>query len=133
MYLVPVVVQAWDSSLLSLWLLLERNGSHLIEVASEGDAKTFLVENGLSKEPTLVEALPGVLFAPVSPREVDLAAFYSWREVAPGTIPAKEVWRNFLWTRQDEVLGVNIHLNELQVSPNHSIYQILKAYAEKAS
>lgn len=130
MYLAPVILQAWDTTLSQLWIFLERNGGHLIEVASEEEAKQFLIENELTKEPTLFTSpsCPEILFTSISPNTEGLSAFYSWREVAVGSIPAKETWRNFLWTNPETLLGVNSHLSQIQISPTRTVYDILKAF-----
>lgn len=122
MYIVPIVTQPLGK-LTQYWLFLERNGTHLIEVNGPEEAIEFLVDNGLVEEPQLLTspALSGVAFAPVESTAA-LEVFYSWREIAPGSIPAKEAWRNFLWDKQ-----VAQGLRETSLSPIYTAYDILGA------
>ena len=101
-----------------VWILLERNGSHLIEIGGLEEAVAFTSENGLKGVPIKAGDL---ILLPVE--KEGLEAFYSWGEVAPGTIPAKELWRPFLWTTGNE--GVNPLLESVQLGPKHTALSIL--------
>ena len=103
-----------------VWLFLERNGNHLIETGGLGEAVAFAEENGLKGAPVKSDDL---ILLPVAKEGLEL--FYSWSEVAPGTIPAKELWRPFLWTAGNE--GVNQLLESVQLAPKHTALSILKA------
>jgi len=131
MYIVPIAMHNRGSGLKQVWALLERNGNHLIslDVSEEGPelaAKGFAELNGLSliKGPVHVN---GLVFLSVDTRTTDFSNFYSWREVAPGTVPQKEVWRQFVWA--PDSLNVNTFLNEIQIGePNHTVYSVLNTY-----
>jgi hypothetical protein len=84
-----------------------------------------LAENDIATSGKLF-VLSDVIFAPVANVPSSLEAFYSWREVTPGSIPTKETWRNFLWTTGD--LGINSHLSEIQISPTHTVAQVLEGF-----
>jgi len=131
MYIVPIAVRNRGQGLKQVWALLERNGNHLIslDVNEEGPelaAKDFAELNGLSltREPVHVDDL---VFLSIDTHSTDFSNFYSWREVAPGTVPQKEVWRQFLWA--PDSLSVNTLLNEIQIGgPNHTVYSVLNTY-----
>jgi hypothetical protein len=133
MYLLPILVDQRSPLLSQAWLFLERNGTHMIEVSSVEEATTFLAENEIIAGPLLRRTgLPDILFAPVDLKANGLDAFYSWREVTPGSIPTKEAWRNFLWD-SNGTLGINTHLGEILVSPSHTIAQILEGFFTTAA
>jgi hypothetical protein len=140
MYLVPILKSPNATpALTQFWLFLERNGNHLLELpgveepgAAVAAAKEFLTANELSPaaEPFVVE---DIVYAPVDPADKDLANFYSWKEVTPGSTPPKEVWRMFLWVSSPGVRdpwGVNRMLDSIQVAtePSHTIFSILNTY-----
>lgn len=114
-----------------VWALLERNGTHLMTLDSTDGtpidaAREFAESNGLalSAEPIQEGSL---IFLPVDRRRTDFSAFYSWREVPPGTTPPKEVWRQFVWV--SESLDVNILLDQIVLGePEHTVYSVLNAY-----
>jgi hypothetical protein len=134
MYLLPILVDRRSALLSQAWLFLERNGTHMIEVPSLEAASAFLAENEIpvAGPPFLQKGLPDILFAPVDPNAKGLDAFYSWREVIPGSIPTKEAWRNFLWD-SGGTLGINAHLGEILVSPSHTVAQILEGFFATAA
>jgi len=69
----------------------------------------------------------GLIFLPVDCDKTDMSSFYSWREVLPGTVPSKEVWRQFVWA--SDSLDVNLLLNSILIGdPEHSVYSVLNAY-----
>ena len=126
------------------WLFMERNGSHLITLegsASEGGdgtaidaAREFCEANELSLASDPFCSGPFV-FVPIDPTDKDLAAFYSWAETPPGTLPLREVWRPFLWVdlpSNDTVdaWGVNKLLEMIRVgdSPEVSVYSVLQTF-----
>lgn len=118
-------------SIKQIFALLERNGTYLISL-EPGDAapvelaREFAKLNGLALTADPVQA-GELVFLPVDPDRTDFSAFYSWREVLPGTAPSKEVWRQFTWV--SDSLGVNQQLNDILVGqPNHSVYSVLSAY-----
>ena len=138
MYLVPILkAPNATPALTQFWIFLERNGTHLIELPGvEGEtalaaAKEFLATNELSPagEPFLAE---DIVYAPVDPADQDLVNFYSWKEVAPGSTPPKEVWRMFLWIStpvNNDPWGVNRLLDSIQVAESsHTIFSVLNTY-----
>jgi hypothetical protein len=136
-YLVPVLQNPLSSPtpIQQIWLFLERNGTHMIEISAEeeplGAARAFLEANELSPATDPFQ-VGEIVFCPVDPADKDLAAFYAWREVAPGTSPLKEVWRPFLWVgepAQADPWGVNRLMEEIPLGPApHTAYTVLGAF-----
>ncbi len=140
MYILPILVKSRSSSnsqneLRQFWLFLERNGNHLIQLESSedpvSDAKEFLSTNGMQAlgEPNVVG---NIVFVTIDPNSKDLSSFYTWREVAPGTVPSKEVWRPFLWlSYSDNVdpLGVNRLLDTISLAEDgHTAFSVVSSY-----
>ncbi len=130
MYLIPVYAQTWNDTLTQYWLLLERNGTHCIEVESMAAATAFAEENDIPGRFITANSLPNVIFLLVDSGAKNLSDFYSWREITPGpaTTP-KEVWRNFIWTSSkdsDDFLGVNTFLANVSIGPSLTVYDSLK-------
>jgi hypothetical protein len=93
------------------------------------DAAQFAEVNGiaLAGEPL---TLGSCVFLPVDIRRTDFAAFYSWREVPPGTVPSKEVWRQFTWV--SDSFDVNTMLNGIILGETgHTAYSVLHAYLKR--
>jgi hypothetical protein len=89
-------------------------------------AQEFAEANGL---PLLgkPQEVGEIVFLSVDMKRTDFSAFYSWREVPPGTVPSKEVWRQFTWV--SDSLDVNTLLNQIIVAePAHTVYSVLNAY-----
>jgi hypothetical protein len=116
MFIVPYITIKVNACT-QVWLFLERNGTHLIEA---GDAHAFSVENGFSDNPTF-RTVGDILYLEVDRSTPGLENFYYWEEVAPGTIPAKELWRPFMWLPGTEHLLADIHL-----SANHTVLTVLQ-------
>lgn len=138
MFIVPVLYKSRATELQQLWIFLERNGTHLIELSAIPEtalaaAKEFLTTNEMTGvgEPIVVGDL---VFVEIDPASKDIASFYTWREVPPGTIPSKEVWRSFLWLSSKEnsdPFGVNRLLDSISLAePSHSAFSVLAAYQE---
>jgi len=129
MYIVPIAVYNRSPGVKQVWALLERNGTHLISLDDAepvNAALEFAEANGIVLDSDPFQA-DSVVFLPVDLYKTDLSSFYSWREVLPGTIPAKEVWRQFTWV--SDSLNVNTMLNEIVLGDaEHTVYSILKAY-----
>jgi len=125
MFLVPYILLPKSPTLHCIWLFLERNGTHLIEVA--GSISEFLEAN------ELVAAAPprtvgDITFVEISPNS-DLASFYTWKETPPGTTPSREVWRAFLWAFSDtdeDPWGVNRQMETITLSQSYTAYSVLK-------
>ena len=141
MYILPVLLDPIPgSSLQRIWLFLERNGSHLISLpVAEGQepaaaAAEFLAVNELSQTAgTAPFCLGNILFVTIDPADKDLASFYSWAEVPPGTTPLKEAWRMFLWSAggpaAEDPWGVNRLLEGTSISDQgDTVYSALTAY-----
>lgn len=126
MYLVPIVeipqVSKEGLSLVKCWLLLERNGTHLMSVSGLAEAAEFAAENGLTLEKQTV--CGDIIFQKVSPT-VALTDFYTWAEVAPGQQPMREAWRPFVWSWPD--LGCNEALKAVEIGP-YSVGAVLEKY-----
>ena len=116
MFIVPYISMKVKACT-QVWLFLERNGTHLIEV---GDARAFAIDNGFSDDPTF-KSVGDILYLEVDHLRPGLSSFYTWEEVVPGTIPAKELWRPFLWLPGTEHL-----LAETRLSANHTALSIIK-------
>lgn len=121
MFVVPFIKRPLPNGLAQVWILLERNGTHLIETESPQHATAFAADNDIRCKTAVVDDL--VLLA--SESNPNLAAFYSWNEVVPGTIPAKELWRPFLWTTDSE--GLNPFLDSVNLSAKHTAHSVMKA------
>jgi hypothetical protein len=129
MYIVPIAIHQRTPSITQIWILLERNGTHLISLDVGMDAAQFAEVNGiaLAGEPTTVGSCT---FLPVDMRHTDFSAFYTWREVPPGTVPSKEVWRQFTWV--SDSLDVNTMLNGISLGEGgHTVYSVLDAYLKR--
>jgi len=124
MFLVPYVVRSLPNEIQQVWLFLERNGTHLMETESAAAATAFAAANGLGTGPT--KQVGDILFLQVSASEPGLSDFYAWRDIVPGSLPLKEVWRPFLWSLNPE-LGVNVPLQEMTLAPGHTAYTVLTA------
>jgi len=138
MFIVPVLYKSRATELQQLWIFLERNGTHLIELTATAEnaidaAKEFLTTNEMTGvgQPIIVGDL---VFVEIDPASKDMASFYTWREVPPGTIPSKEVWRSFLWLSSKENVdpfGVNRLLDSISLAePSHSAFSVLTAYRQ---
>ena len=137
MYIVPILSRPnVEKDLKQFWIFLERNGSHLIQLDATQDtasqaAKDFLATNEMQGlgEPIVAGEL---VFVAIDPMSKDLSSFYTWREVAPGTIPSKEVWRSFLWLSTKDAsdpFGVNKLLETISLaSPTHSAFSVVSTY-----
>lgn len=114
-----------------VWVLLERNGTHLMSLDAGSTppleaALQFADGNGLALSGQPIQA-GKLVFLPVDMGRTDFSAFYSWREVLPGTVPSKEVWRQFTWV--SDSLDVNTLLNQIVIGdPDHTVYSVLNAY-----
>jgi hypothetical protein len=133
MFIVPFICMPERApGLQQVWLFLERNGSHLIEIDTPGDimqgAKEFAESNGfvLTVEPFCRD---DIVYCQVNTNETDLDQFYSWKETPAGTTPPKEVWRTFLWAsspENDDPWGVNRLMDGIRLSDKHTVYSTLK-------
>jgi hypothetical protein len=136
MYVVPVLSYSRDGTQLKhVWVFLERNGSHLISLDATPEtavkaATEFAEANEMAVlgSPTVVGDL---VFIGIDARSKDLSSFYTWREVTPGTIPSKEVWRPFLWLDTKEhadPFGVNRLLDSISLSGEHNAFSVVQCY-----
>jgi len=130
MYLVPILHLAQaGTDLTKIWVFLERNGNHLIQVDDMAAAQAFSAENGLTTVGDPVQ-VGDCIFLHVDSSSKDLNLFYTWRETPPGTLPLKEVWRPFLWISDKEgkdPLGVNQLLDGISLG-EQSAYSVLNAW-----
>lgn len=138
MFVVPIVSYSRPGTdLTHIWVFLERNGTHLIEIDATPEtavesATNFLILNSLPYlgKPIVVGDL---IFAQIDPKSKDLASFYTWREVTQGT--TKEVWRPFLWlSNKDNTdpFGVNKLLDNISLAgQNHNAFSVVSSYRER--
>jgi hypothetical protein len=137
MYIVPILVKSNpNTNLKQIWLFLERNGNHLIHLDATDDtalvfAKKFLALNEMETigEPIIIG---DTVFASIDPSSKELSSFYTWREVSPGTIPSKDVWRSFLWlsySDSSDPLGTNRLLDTISLTDQgHNVYSVISSY-----
>jgi hypothetical protein len=137
MFIVPVItIKRPNTDLTQFWIFMERNGSHLIHLDATPEtaftaAKEFLTLNEMfiKGEPIIVGEL---VFVTIDSTLTDIQSFYTWREVPVGTIPAKEVWRSFLWFSTNnniDPLGVNHFLKTISVAGLvHTVFSIMNSY-----
>jgi hypothetical protein len=137
-YLVPYIQTAplpgQADSLHKIWLFLERNCTHMMEIAAGQEplaaARDFLVTNDLVAARDPFQVGP-ITFVEIDEEKTDLSQFYSWREAPPGTVPPKEAWRHFLWVRTADSAdpwGVNRLLNTIPLGPApHTAFTVLDA------
>ena len=129
MHVVPYICTG-SPEFRKIWLFLERNGTHLLEM-NPNDVEGFLEENGLQSLGKYEEG--GVVYSEIDAKTEGLDQFYTWSEVLPGTTPAREVWRQFLWLDESEKLwGVNAQLEQISLSPTHTVYSILKEIVSRS-
>ena len=137
MYILPILVLSKpNTNLKQIWLFLERNGNHLIQLEATNEtalvaAGEFLKLNEMESigEPIIIG---DIVFASIDPSSKELSSFYTWREVAPGSIPSKDVWRSFLWlsySDSSDPLGVNRLLDTISLTDKgHNVYSVLSSY-----
>jgi len=131
MYIVPIAIHDRSPTAKQVWILLERNGTHLMSIDVDTDtpvnaAIEFAELNGIAPLSTPFQ-VGSAIFLPVDIHKTDFSAFYSWREVPPTTMPSKEVWRQFVW--MSDSLNVNTLLNDIIVAePGHTVYSVLNTY-----
>ena len=134
MYVAPIAVHTKDTDIRQVWMMLERNGTHLIsldatEATAEAEGAAFAAVNDLALMAT-PRRLGDIVFLPVDMKRTDFNLFYTWREVPPGTVPSKEVWRSFVWL--SDSLGVNSFLNETVIAgPEHTVFSVLTAHLKE--
>ena len=130
MYILPFIrLPQRAPSFHQIWLFLERNGTHLIELdVSENavdQAKSFAEENGLvlDAEPTVVG---DIVYCSVK-SSPELGNFFTWQETPAGTTPPREVWRSFLWASLEgtDPWNLNSLMDSIQLSDSHSVYSVL--------
>jgi len=134
MYVAPIAVHAKDRDIRQVWMMLERNGTHLISLdatdataVAEGEAFAAVNDIVLAATPRLVG---DIVLVPVDMERTDFNLFYTWREVPPGTVPSKEVWRPFVWL--SDSLGVNSFLNETVIAgQDHTVFSVLTAHLKE--
>lgn len=135
MYIIPIFRTPIKDSVSQVWLFLERNATHLIEVppAEASDpleyAANFAAENGFRLVSPPQASAATYIFLHVDATDPGLTDFYTWREIAPGTTPPKEGWRSFVWSRDDA--GLNRFLEEIHlggdVARPHTAFSVIEA------
>ena len=134
MFILPYIrVPERAPGLQQIWLFLERNGSHLIEIDAAEDAvqhaKEFAELNSLAlvDEPLCID---DIVYCHIEPTKSDISSCYSWKETAPQTEP-KEAWRSFLWTSATDPWGVNRLMDGISLSDKHTVYSVLRRIIDK--
>jgi len=133
MYLIPIYAKQINenshSRVYQCWILLERNGSAAIEIASVEAAAQFAAENEITLAAPPKQVGDFVIL-PVDPIHTALENFYTWSEVAPGDLPMREVWRPFLWlVGKDgggDVWGTNTQLESIEIAAKVSVSDALQ-------
>jgi len=123
MFIAPILRGLKSGDITMFWIFLERNGAHLISINDEADAKEFLDQNGFVYSD--LKTAGDVVIASVSD-DTDLKQFYTWMETPPGTIPARELWRPFIWSSTEQ--GTNEFLKTILLSPSVDTYTLLSCY-----
>lgn len=127
MFVVPIVRRELKhSDLCQAWILLERNGSHLISVESEEAAAAFAAENGLVVQRAWTSG--DCIFQDITPT-ASLADFYTWAETPMSHQPMREVWRPFLVCKEGDTLGLIQPLKEIAVGPTHTVGALLQRFS----
>ena len=128
MFVIPVLAipikKVMSVNILQIWMFLERNGTHAIQVDNLQGALEFAKENEFTivSEPVVHN---DIIFLMIDPKCKELNSFYSWGEIQPNETPMKEVWRPFLWVKAGDMWGTNQYLNDIKVSPTSSVYEII--------
>jgi hypothetical protein len=130
MFVIPVLAVPLQNviNIVQVWMFLERNGSHAIEVEDKEEALIFAEQNGFQilGEPVV---RGDIVFLLIDPKCKDLGSFYTWSEITPSQQPMKEVWRPFLWVKAAEDLwGTNQYLNEIMLTKDKSVYSLLNSF-----
>ena len=136
MFLLPYVkLPPREVGIQQLWLFLERNGTHLIEIdvadvsGAIQHATEFLEMNGLDLSGEIFYA-NDIVFCSIEPSCRTLVDCYTWAETPSGTTPAREVWRSFLWISspdKSDPWGVNSAMTAIPLSPAHTAHSVLQA------
>jgi hypothetical protein len=131
MFVIPVLEMPLQKitniNIMQIWMFLERNGTHAIEIDSLEGATSFAKENGFD-----VLGAPvirgDIVFLLIDPKCKELNSFYTWGEIAHNQMPMKEVWRPFLWVKAAEDLwGTNQYLNDIMLTGDRSVYNVVSA------
>ena len=141
MYFLPLLRRNLTADITQYWFFLERNGTHLMELDATPETVApmiteFLESNELTPASQYLLSPDGqIAFVLVDPTDPDLASFYSWSDITPGsTAPLKEVWRSFLWNTGSGSLGTNRLLGDILVAPPaHTVLSVLEAFGEACS
>lgn len=130
MYVIPILRRSLQKSanlLEVVWMFLERNGTHAIEVSSVDEALYFARENGFQivGKPVVKE---NIVFLMIDSSCKELSSFYTWSDIQHNQMPMKEIWRPFLWVNTAEDLwGTNQYLNNIMLTENKSVYNIISS------
>ena len=133
MLLAPILCRTLQEkatySLYQCWILMERNGTYGLAVASKEEAAAFAALNEITVRETKV--LGDTILLDVAPSS-ELVQFYTWSEMQPGQ-PMCEVWRPFIWTWTAEnpdfdALGIRKGLADIRLSETETVASVLLAY-----
>ncbi len=142
MFIIPILeCKLRAPNIRQVWMLLERNGSHLIPIPKDVVGTTsvnayveaFLTENEMvSNGPHTQKG--AYVFVPIDPERTELDQFWNWKEIAPGTLPVREAWRTFFWVIDEAAAtpdswGVNQFLQDILLAePPHTAHEVLHHY-----
>ena len=131
MFVIPVLAvplqKITNVNIVQIWMFLERNGTHAIEVENLAGALAFANENGFQilGNPVVKD---DIIFLLIDPKCKELSSFYTWAEIQHNQVPMKEVWRPFLWVNMaKDVWGTNQYLNEIMLTRDRSVYNVVSA------
>ena len=142
MYILPYIqIQKRTPGVQQFWLLLERNGTHLIEIESTESQDAIKYAEGFLQENELDPAAKpfckkDIVYCRVKNNSPSLSNFYTWKETPPGTTPSREAWRTFLWTSSPELSdswGVNQFMSSILLSDTksgHNVFSVLSPLIE---
>jgi len=136
MFLLPYVkLPPRAEGIQQVWLFLERNGNHLIEIdvadasGAIQHAIEFLEVNGLDLSGEIF-CINDIVFCSIEASCRTLVDCYTWEETPSGTTPAREVWRSFLWISSPDKTdpwGVNSAMAAIPLSSVHTAHSVLQA------
>ena len=137
MLLAPILCRTLQEkgthTLYQCWILMERNGTYGMTVASKEEAAAFAALNEITVRDTHV--VGDTILLDVAPSS-ELAQFYTWSEIQLGQghgQPMCEVWRPFIWTwtahnPDFDALGIRKGLAEIRLSETETVASVLLAY-----
>jgi len=138
-YIVPFIKEPVTATICKYWLLLERNGTHLIELPKGHKDSAEASVDFMSANEITMYGVPRVskggdlVFIEVSAADKELANFYTWKEVGgcagPSTGTLKEAWRMFLFASGGDPFGLNARLADITIGGSNTVLSVLSSVA----